>query len=124
MLPPTAVVTLKPRFLSGFDLEMKAYCKTNGLPGFEHKFPPYEDMYFKLLGLSNTLSLFHVDITMTWIYIRGPAGKFWWRSRPVKGWKVDDISDTFSFANWDPDRASLNTHDYEITALPPGEGIL
>ncbi|KAJ7856525.1 hypothetical protein B0H14DRAFT_3642576 [Mycena olivaceomarginata] len=89
---------------SGFDLEAKAYCKTNGLPNFETKFPPYEEMYFKLLGLSNTLSLFHIDITMTWIYNRGPGGKFWIRSRPHPG-------------------ANLETHDYEVTALPPGSGI-
>ncbi|KAJ7872807.1 hypothetical protein B0H14DRAFT_2570015 [Mycena olivaceomarginata] len=79
---------------SGFDLEAKAYCKTNGLPNFETKFPPYEEM-----------------------------GKFWIRSRPHSGCDSDVISDTYSFENWEPERASLETHDYEVTALPAGSGI-
>ncbi|KAF8180936.1 hypothetical protein K438DRAFT_1841489 [Mycena galopus ATCC 62051] len=122
-LPGGHFIHQNPLIDSGFDLETKAYCKTNGLPDFELKFPPYEEMYFKLLGLSNTLSLFHIDITMTWIYIRGPGEKFWIRSRPQDGCGSDDISDAHSFETWEPDRASVKTHDYEVTALPAGSGI-
>ncbi|KAK7001645.1 hypothetical protein R3P38DRAFT_2795600 [Favolaschia claudopus] len=112
-----------PLLDTGFDLQFKAFWKTNNLPGFSERMPPYEEMYFKLLGLAHTLSMFHVDITMTWIYIAGPGEKFWISSRPRGNWQTDDLSDTRAFSDFDPDQASLSTHDYEITALPAGGGI-
>jgi hypothetical protein len=106
----------------GFDLEMTAYMKTNGLPGFEIRYPPYEEMYFRLFGLTHALSMFHIDITMTWIYVAGPGDKFWVRSRLWNG--GDGLTNSHDFDYWDPDRVSLQSHDYEITALPAGGGIL
>jgi hypothetical protein len=110
-----------------FDLEMKAYLKTGGLAGFTPKFPWYEELHFKLLGLVHALSMFHIDIVMTWIFIAGPGEKIWIRSRGRNG--QDDMTDAHDFDahdfdNWDPDRASVDTHDCEITALPAGGGTL
>ncbi|KAK6996210.1 hypothetical protein R3P38DRAFT_3071979 [Favolaschia claudopus] len=122
-LPGGNIVHTNPLLDSGFDLEIIAYSKTNGLIGFAIRRPPYEEIYFKLFGLSHALSMFHIDITMTQIYIAGPGGKIWIRSRPKGNWKLDDLSRLDAFENWDPDRANLETHEYEVTELPAGGGI-
>ncbi|KAK6989022.1 hypothetical protein R3P38DRAFT_2803961 [Favolaschia claudopus] len=52
---------------------------------------------------------------MTYIYIAGPGSKIWIRSRPKGDWRRDDLSSLHAFENWDPDRANLETHEYEVT---------
>ncbi|KAF7345498.1 hypothetical protein MVEN_01568300 [Mycena venus] len=121
-LPGGHFIHTNPLLGTGFDLDMTAYTKTNGLPGFKIKYPPYEETYFRLFGLTHALSMFHIDIAMTWIYVAGPGDKFWVCSCSQNG--GDDLTDSHDFDNWDPDRVSLHSHDYEITALPAGGGIL
>ncbi|KAJ7752405.1 hypothetical protein B0H14DRAFT_2635782 [Mycena olivaceomarginata] len=109
---------------------MFAYCQTNGLPGFETKYPKYEEMYWKLLALAHAFSYFHFDICATWVYVSGPGEKFWIRSRPrttANSHMVSasrDISDPTAFENWQPDHASTQDCDYEVVVLPAGSGIL
>ncbi|KAK7026613.1 hypothetical protein R3P38DRAFT_2943057 [Favolaschia claudopus] len=62
-LPGGNIVHTNPLLDSGFDPEMIAYSKTNGLI----------EIYFKLFRLSHALSMFHIDITMTQIYIADRA---------------------------------------------------
>ncbi|KAJ7842436.1 hypothetical protein B0H14DRAFT_2586304 [Mycena olivaceomarginata] len=119
-LPGGHFIHPSPLLGTGFDVENVAYCKTNGLPGFSKKYPPYEEMYWKLLGLARAFSYFHFDISATWVYVSGPGEKFWIRSRPRTTDDVNvnvssrDISDSTAFENWQPDRASLESCDYEL----------
>ncbi|KAJ6448099.1 hypothetical protein C8R45DRAFT_1046809, partial [Mycena sanguinolenta] len=73
------VIHPNPLLETGFDLETMAYRQTATLLGFRS--PPYEELYWELLGLNHTLSLFHADIAMTWVYVAGPGEKFWIRER-------------------------------------------
>ncbi|KAJ7649547.1 hypothetical protein DFH06DRAFT_1331910 [Mycena polygramma] len=111
-LPSGYVVHANPLLGSGFDLEAVAYRLTNGLHGFPEKEPPYKEMYWELLGLAHALSLFHFDISATWVYVSGPVHP-----------KSRDISDVTAFENWEPDEASLESCDYEVVALPAGAGV-
>ncbi|KAJ6553301.1 hypothetical protein B0H19DRAFT_1072764 [Mycena capillaripes] len=97
-LPGGHFVHPNPLLGTGFDLEYIAYCQTNGLPGFHEKYPPYGEMYFKLLALAHAFSLFHFDISGMWLYISG--------------------------ADWQPDKASVKDCDYEVVVLPAGVGVL
>ncbi|KAJ6463629.1 hypothetical protein C8R47DRAFT_1326983 [Mycena vitilis] len=129
-LPSGYVVHANPLLGSGFDLEAVAYRLTNGLDGFPEKEPPYKEMYWELLGLAHALSLFHFDISATWVYVSGPGEKFWIRARPRTTDdgrvhpKSRDISNVTAFDNWEPDEASLESCDYEVVALPAGAGVL
>ncbi|KAJ7672241.1 hypothetical protein DFH06DRAFT_1319668 [Mycena polygramma] len=120
-LPSGHFVHPNPLLGTGFDLEVMAYTKTNGITGFHSVFPAYNETYFQLFGLGHCFSIFHVDITAAWIYVMGPAAKFWVRSRPKDG--QDDIMHSHAFDDWDPDQANLETHEYEVTVLPAGEGV-
>ncbi|KAJ7786923.1 hypothetical protein B0H14DRAFT_3506200 [Mycena olivaceomarginata] len=119
-----------PLLGTGFDLENVAYCQTNGLPGFETKYPKYEEMYWKLLALAHAFSYFHFDICATWVYVSGPGEKFWIRSRPRTTANSHmfsasrDISDPTAFENWQPDHANTQDCDDEVVVLPAGSGIL
>ncbi|KAJ7809777.1 hypothetical protein B0H14DRAFT_2607824 [Mycena olivaceomarginata] len=129
-LPGGHFIHPNPLLGTGFDLENVAYCQTNGLPGFETKYPKYEEMYWKLLALAHAFSYFHFDICATWVYVSGPGEKFWIRSRPrttANSHMVSasrDISDPTAFENWQPDHASIQDCDYEVVVLPAGSGIL
>ncbi|KAF7371601.1 hypothetical protein MVEN_00015500 [Mycena venus] len=114
-LPSGQFVHSNPLLRSGFDLEVVAYSKTNGLPGFAFRFPSYGETYFKLVGLNHALSMFHLDIAMTWIYVSGPGDKFWARSHPRNG--LDDLFNSHAFDNWDPDRASLDKKHQELCLI-------
>ncbi|KAJ7757839.1 hypothetical protein B0H14DRAFT_2634843 [Mycena olivaceomarginata] len=129
-LPGGHFIHPNPLLGTGFDLENVAYCQTNSLPGFETKYPKYEEMYWKLLALAHAFSYFHFDICATWVYVSGPGEKFWIRSRPrttANSHMVSasrDISDPTAFENWQPDHASIQDCDYEVVVLPAGSGIL
>ncbi|KAJ6471551.1 hypothetical protein C8R45DRAFT_1104518 [Mycena sanguinolenta] len=85
------------------------------------RLPPYEELYWELLGLNHTLSLFHADIAMTWVYVGDPGEKFWIRERTRS---PDNFTNSHAFDNWQPDKAAPDRCDYEVTALPAGAGIL
>ncbi|KAJ7145454.1 hypothetical protein C8R46DRAFT_1313063 [Mycena filopes] len=125
-LPSGQIVHINPLIGSGFDLELVAYRRTNGLPGFAHKDPPYKEMTFEMLGLSHSLSLLHYDIGPAWIYVWGPGEKFWGRGLP-RGEALDasirNIYHSCAFDGWQPDVASVESCDYDIVALPAGTGI-
>ncbi|KAK7001756.1 hypothetical protein R3P38DRAFT_1768568 [Favolaschia claudopus] len=113
-----------PLLDTGFDLESKAYGKTNGVLGMPTKHLDYAEFHFNLVGRSHVLSLFHTDISMTRICVLGPGWKFWSRS-----WeKIDtgpyNINDSRAFDAWEPDTVNVETHHYTVTALRPGHGIL
>ncbi|KAJ7603859.1 hypothetical protein DFH06DRAFT_1151586 [Mycena polygramma] len=110
-LPSGHFVRPNPLLGTGFDLEIMVYSQTNGLVGFRSTYPSYKETYFQLFGLAHCLSILHADITATWIYVMGPAEKFWVRSRPKYG--QDDIMHSHAFDDWDPDQANLDTHEYE-----------
>ncbi|KAJ7483128.1 hypothetical protein B0H11DRAFT_2279896 [Mycena galericulata] len=117
----------------GLDLEVVAYRQTNGLPGFPHKFPPYAETHWELLGLAHSMTFFHLDVAATRVYVAGPGEKFWIRGRPpyqeepgeeVIDSRAEDIEDSFAFANWDPDKADLKSCELEGVVLPAGTGTL
>ncbi|KAJ7718896.1 hypothetical protein B0H16DRAFT_1897431 [Mycena metata] len=124
-LPSGQILHNNPLMGSGFDLELVAYRQTNGLEFFPHRDPPYKEMSWELLGLAHSLSLFHFDITATWIFVSGSGEKFWIRGRPRPQATNDlrNIAHSSAFENWQPDLASLDSCDYEIVALPAGTGI-
>ncbi|KAJ7133868.1 hypothetical protein C8R43DRAFT_1133109 [Mycena crocata] len=132
-LPNGHVVRKNPLLDSGLDLEVVAYCMTNGLEGFPYKFPCYSEMYWELIGLAHCLSLCHFDVAATRVYVSGPGEKFWirsrsWSSESMLADKIDprkgDITDALAFEEWDPDTASLESCEYEGCVLPAGEGVL
>ncbi|KAJ7711528.1 hypothetical protein B0H14DRAFT_2645708 [Mycena olivaceomarginata] len=47
--------------------------------------------------------------------------KFWIQSQPKD--MQNDLMDTHTFDHRDPDNTSLDTQEYEVTALPPGSRI-
>ncbi|KAJ7310842.1 hypothetical protein DFH08DRAFT_898477, partial [Mycena albidolilacea] len=123
-LPGGHFIHPNPLLGTGLDLENVAYCQTNGLPGFETKYPKYEEMYWKLLkllALAHAFSYFHFDICTTWVYVSGPGEKFWIRSHPRT---TANSHDPTAFENWQPDHASIQDCDYEVVVLPAGSGIL
>ncbi|KAF7335891.1 hypothetical protein MSAN_02326100 [Mycena sanguinolenta] len=113
------VIHPNPLLGSGFDLETMAYRQTSTLLGVRS--PPYDELYWELLGLNHTLSLFHGDIAMTWVYVSGPGEKFWIRER-TRG--PDNFANSRAFDNWQPDKADPAHCDYEVIVLPAGGGIL
>ncbi|KAJ6556065.1 hypothetical protein B0H19DRAFT_1071202 [Mycena capillaripes] len=129
-LPGRHFVHPNPLLGTGFDLEYIAYCQTNGLPGFHEKYPPYGEMYFKLLALAHAFSLFHFDISGMWLYISGAGEKFWIRAHPRASDSSNiripsrDITDSTALKDWQPDKASVKDCDYEVVVLPAGAGVL
>ncbi|KAJ6477184.1 hypothetical protein C8R47DRAFT_1289775 [Mycena vitilis] len=114
-----------PLLGTGFDLEHIAYRQANGIEGFV-----YKEMYWQLLGLAHTFSLLHLDISATWVFVWGPGEKFWIRGRSRTGEDVTvqiptrDIGHSNAFDDWQPDKASTETCDYEVVVLPAGAGVL
>ncbi|KAJ7121853.1 hypothetical protein C8R43DRAFT_1150681 [Mycena crocata] len=132
-LPSGHMVRKNPLLDSGLDLEAVAYRMTNGLTGFAYKDPPYNEMYWELIGLAHSFSPCHFDVAASRVFVAGPGEKFWIRSRtralearladgvdPRK----DDITDSVAFDGWDPTIASTESCEYEGCVLPAGEGVL
>ncbi|KAJ6585463.1 hypothetical protein B0H19DRAFT_1059687 [Mycena capillaripes] len=98
--------------------------------GFHEKYPPYGEMYFKLLALAHAFSLFHFDISGMWLYILGAGEKFWIRAHPRASDSSNiripspDITDSTALKDWQPDKASVKDCDYEVVVLPAGAGVL
>ncbi|KAJ7179714.1 hypothetical protein C8R46DRAFT_1029157 [Mycena filopes] len=108
--PRSALDPNLPLSYSGFDLELVAYRQTNGLPGFAFTQPPYLEMSFEMIA--------------TWIYIYGPGEKFWTRGLPRNiPTGARNILHSCAFDDWQPDVASVESCDYDIVALPAGEGM-
>ncbi|KAJ7674057.1 hypothetical protein DFH06DRAFT_753711 [Mycena polygramma] len=129
-LPSGHMAHWNPLLGTGFDLEHMAYRQTNGLKGFVHKDPAYKEMYWQLLGLAHAFSLLHLDISATWVFVWGPGEKFWIRGRSRTGEDITvpvptrDIGHSNAFDDWQPDKASTDTCDYEVVVLPAGAGVL
>ncbi|KAJ7743233.1 hypothetical protein DFH07DRAFT_979671 [Mycena maculata] len=127
----THQVHQNPLLGTGFDLEVVAYRKTNGLSGFCQIYPSYTELYWELVGLAHSISMFHLDVAATRVYVAGPGEKFWIRVRrrnpeDLKAAKIDlrtkDLEDSFAFDGWDPDHVDLSTCELEGIALPAGTG--
>ncbi|KAJ7176358.1 hypothetical protein C8R43DRAFT_1198026 [Mycena crocata] len=132
-LPSGHMVRKNPLLDSGLDLDTVAYRMTNGLTGFAYNDPPYNEMYWELIGLAHSFSPCHFDVAASRVFVAGPGEKFWIRSRtralearladgvdPRK----DDITDSVAFDGWDPTIASTESCEYEGCVLPAGEGVL